>query len=389
MHGPGGETLVPAAAAPSVWRDGWRAWRDRLLASPRFQRWAASFPLTRPIARRRASAVFDLCAGFVYSQILLACVRLGVLRLLSAGPLPLSTIAARLVLPEEAAQRLLDSAAALRLLERRGPRRYGLGPLGAAVLANPGIGAMVEHHTLFYEDLRDPVALLRGQRHDTRLGRYWSYAVARTPVELEAGQVAGYSALMAASQSLVAAEVLDAYPFASHRCLLDVGGGEGGFLAEAGSRCQGLRLMLFDLPAVVERARRRLAEAGMADRASVHGGDFHRTALPRGADLISFVRVLHDHDDPAALALLRAAHAALPPGGRVLIAEPMAATPGAEAMGDAYFGWYLMAMRSGRPRSAAEISDLLTQAGFARVRISHTRQPLLVSVLSAVRDDRM
>jgi demethylspheroidene O-methyltransferase len=389
MHGRGGETLVPAAASPSAWRDGWRAWRDRLLASPRFQRWAASFPLTRPIARRRASAVFDLCAGFVYSQILLACVRLGVLRLLSAGPLPLSTIAARLVLPEEAAQRLLDSAAALRLLERRGPRRYGLGPLGAAVLANPGIGAMVEHHTLFYEDLRDPVALLRGQRHDTRLGRYWSYAVAQTPAELEAGQVAGYSALMAASQSLVAAEVLDAYPFASHRCLLDVGGGEGGFLAEAGSRCPSLRLMLFDLPAVVERARRRLGEAGMAERANVHGGDFHRTELPRGADLISFVRVLHDHDDPAALALLRAAHEALPPGGRVLIAEPMAATPGAEAMGDAYFGWYLMAMRSGRPRSAGEIAELLRQAGFAGVRVSHTRQPLLVSVLSATRDAGM
>jgi demethylspheroidene O-methyltransferase len=385
MHGPGGETLVPAATSPSIWRDGWRAWRDRLLASPRFQRWAASFPLTRPIARRRARAVFDLCAGFVYSQILLACVRLGVLRLLAAGPLPLSAIAARLVLPEEAAQRLLDSAASLRLLERRGPGVYGLGPLGAAALANPGIGAMVEHHTLFYEDLRDPVALLRGQRHDTRLGRYWSYAVARAPAELEAGQVAGYSALMAASQSLVAAEVLDAYPFASHRCLLDVGGGEGGFLAEAGSRCKGLRLMLFDLPAVVDRARRRLSEAGLSDRSSVHGGDFHRTALPRGADLISFVRVLHDHDDPAALALLRAAHAALPPGGRVLIAEPMAATPGAEAMGDAYFGWYLMAMRSGRPRSAAEITALLAQAGFTSVRISHTRQPLLVSVLSATR----
>jgi len=322
-------------------------------------------------------------AGFVYSQILLACVRLGVLRLLAAGPLPLSTIAARLVLPEEAAQRLLDSAASLRLLERRGPGLYGLGPLGAAALANPGIGAMVEHHTLFYEDLRDPVALLRGQRHDTRLGRYWSYAVARAPAELEAGQVAGYSALMAASQSLVAAEVLDAYPFSSHTCLLDVGGGEGGFLVEAGSRCKGLRLMLFDLPAVVDRARRRLSEAGLSDRASVHGGDFHRTALPRGADLVSFVRVLHDHDDPAALALLQAAHAALPPGGRVLIAEPMAGTPGAEPMGGAYFGFYLLAMGRGRPRRPEELAEMLRSAGFGPARLLPTDTPLLTRVMVA------
>ena len=61
--------------------------RDRLLASRRFQRWAAAFPLTRPIARRRARALFDLCAGFVYSQVLFACVRLKLFDALAAGPL--------------------------------------------------------------------------------------------------------------------------------------------------------------------------------------------------------------------------------------------------------------------------------------------------------------
>ena len=50
--------------------------------------------------------------------------------------------------------------------------------------------------------------------------------------------------------------------------------------------------------------------------------------------------------------LLRAVHAALEPGGTVLIAEPMAGTPGAEPMGDAYFGLYLLAMGHGRVRSA-------------------------------------
>ena len=50
--------------------------RDAILANPGFQRFAGTFVLTRPIARRRAGALFDLCAGFVYSQILLACVRL-------------------------------------------------------------------------------------------------------------------------------------------------------------------------------------------------------------------------------------------------------------------------------------------------------------------------
>lgn len=55
--------------APSGWRerlwDRWLALCDRLLASPAFQRRAAAFPLTRPMARRRAREVFDLVAGFV------------------------------------------------------------------------------------------------------------------------------------------------------------------------------------------------------------------------------------------------------------------------------------------------------------------------------------
>ncbi len=115
------------------------------------------------------------------------------------------------------------------------------------------------------------------------------------------------------------------------------------------------------------RSRRgpaRFARAGLADRAEAVGGDFADGALPPGADVISLVRVIHDHDDSAALALLRAARAALPPGGVLLLAEPMAETPGAQAAGDAYFGIYLLAMGQGRPRSVPVLTAMLQQAGF-------------------------
>ena len=92
---------------------------------------------------------------------------------------------------------------------------------------------------------------------------------------------------MSASQPLVADEILDAYAVTSHRCLLDVGGGEGAFLVRAAQRAPALRLMLFDLPAVADRARARFAAFGLAHRASVVGGDFLRQPLPTGADLVS------------------------------------------------------------------------------------------------------
>ena len=108
-------------AGPASWRERWLGLRNRLIADARFQRWAAKSPLTRRIARRRARDLFDLCAGFVYSQILLACVRLELFERLAAGPCAAEALAPAFGLSPEAALRLLRAAAALRLV--RGVRR--------------------------------------------------------------------------------------------------------------------------------------------------------------------------------------------------------------------------------------------------------------------------
>ena len=372
----------------SGWVDRWLAWRDRTLASPRFQRRAAAFSLTRPVARRHARELFDLVAGFVYSQVLQACVQLRLFNVLADGPQTLQPLAARLALPAEALQRLLDAAVSLRLVEHRGEGRYGLGELGAPMVGNAAVEAMVKHHAALYADLADPVALLRAspeERARTALARYWAYDAATQPGAAPDPRVATYSTLMAASQPLVADEILDAYALRGHHCLLDVGGGDGRFLVSAAQRAPLLRLMLVDLPPVVERARARFVEAGVAARATVFGGNFLTDTLPRGADIASLVRVIHDHDDAGAMTILRAVHAALPAGGTLLLAEPMAGTRGAERMGDAYFGFYLWAMGRGRPRSVETLTAMLKAAGFDAVRPVATRVPLQTQLLVARR----
>lgn len=312
---PDSPLTVSGGGSHSQWLDRLHAWRDRLLTSHAFQRFATRFPLTRQIARRKAKKLFDLCTGFVYSQVLLASVRLGLFDQLRAGPRTLDDLAERLDLPRDAAERLLLAAVSLDLVARRGEERFGLGELGAAFLGNPGLDAMVEHHALFYADLQGPVALLRGEAGPTGLQSYWGYAGNDRAGDLEGDAVANYSHLMAATQPMVAAEVLDAYAVGKHRCLMDVGGGEGAFLIQAAKRAPDLRLRLFDLPAVADRARQRLEAEGLSDRAEIFGGDFRQNQLPDGADLISLVRIIHDHDDDVALAILKVVHAALPPGG--------------------------------------------------------------------------
>ncbi len=52
-------------------------------------------------------------------------------------------------------------------------------------------------------------------------------------------------------------------------------------------------------------------------------------------------------------------------------------------MGNAYFAFYLMAMRSGRPRSFATIESMLRRSGFRDVRAIPTRVPLQTSLIVA------
>jgi len=364
-------------------RDRLLALRDSVISKPGFQRFAALFPLMRPVARRRAGVMFDLCAGFVYSQILLACVRLRLLDELARGPVSAADLATRLALPPDSMQLLLDAAVALELAQPRSRDRYGLGLLGAELCGNPGVTAMIEHHAFLYNDLRDPVALLRGETGSGQLSGYWPYAKADAPAGLSGDDVASYTALMSASQPMIAQYVLHAYDFRAHRCLLDVGGGDGTFVSAVAAQAPQLRCMLFDLPAVAEKAAARFLAHGLSSQASALGGSFLTDPLPQGADVISLVRVIHDHDDATVMALLRAVRAALPADGMLVLAEPMVGGGGAENFGAAYFAFYLLAMGSGKPRSFTRISEMLSEAGFTGIKLLPTPMPLVTSVITA------
>jgi len=90
---------VSGDQVPMTWWDRVLAWRDSIQSSPKFQRWAASFPLVRPIALRRSRAMFDLAAGFVYTQTLTACVRVGLFDFLAVRPRSREEIAAHIGVP--------------------------------------------------------------------------------------------------------------------------------------------------------------------------------------------------------------------------------------------------------------------------------------------------
>ena len=359
------------------------SWLTRLVASRGFQTWAARFPLTRRIVRSEGEAMFDLVAGFCHSQILQALVKLEVPQMLLEQELPPEVISLVARVPMARMQVLLSGGAALGLLKQRRNGHYALTTRGAALAGVPGLAGMIAHHDVLYRDLADPVAFFRGET-ETELAGFWPYVFGAGGAT-DPSVTATYSQLMSDSQVLVAQDTLATVSLRGARRIMDVGGGTGAFLAAVGATYPDIQMTLFDLPAVVPAAQDRFDKAGLADRTTIMPGSFRDDPLPQGADLISLVRVLYDHADSTVAGLLRAVHDALPPGGRVLISEPMTGGDQPQRAGDAYFSLYCMAMRTGRARSPAQISALLTDAGFGAISQPRALRPFVTTVVTGVR----
>ena len=361
----------------------WVMRRNAILGSARFQRWASRTPLFRSVARRKAAAQFDMIVGFVYSQVLTAFVQSGLIGFMQGQLRTEGEIGEFAGLGSDATDRLLRAGQSLQLAEMPQAGLWTLGESGAPLSANAGALAMIRHHHLLYRDLSEPLRLLSSDRRDeTALSAYWTYA---SKAETNTIDAAGYSALMAATQPMVSQQITDAYDFSVHRRMLDIGGGSGAFTAAIAATAPNLQFGIFDLPEVIDEAKKRIGSQFAATDIKLHGGNFKQDALPRDYDLITALRILHDHDDNVAQALLVKIHAALPDDGRLLIVEPMADSSHATRMGDAYFGLYLWAMGSGRPRSASEIRNMLSTAGFSTVKRVKTALPIIASALLATK----
>src|SRR5688500_1297100 len=77
--------------------------------------------------------------------------------------------------------------------------------------------------------------------------------------------------------------ILMAYDFSQFTTIVDVAGGQGFFLQCLLAGNPTVKGVLFDQPHVVEAGRAAMAEAGLAERCEVVGGDFFES-VPPGAD---------------------------------------------------------------------------------------------------------
>lgn len=166
------------------------------------------------------------------------------------------------------------------------------------------------------------------------------------------------------------AGVLAAYDFAKSGLIVDVGGGVGHLLAAILSKTGG-RGVLFDLPAVAERAR----VAG-AQPFEIASGDFFADELPSG-DTYLLMQVLHDWGDEEALKILAAVRAASPQGARLLVIEML--IPEGNAPHPAReLDLLMMCVTGGRERTQVEFSTLMEATGWRFERVVPMAGPTVI-----------
>jgi SAM-dependent methyltransferase len=177
------------------------------------------------------------------------------------------------------------------------------------------------------------------------------------------GTAEQFNRIMSDRTRLLLGPVLDAYDWSGIRTIVDIGGGNGQFLAILLSRNPGIRGVLFDLPSGLSGARQVLERAGVIDRCELVGGDFFQS-VPGDADAYVLANVLHDWDDDNAVRILRSCREAMRGETRLLLIDYL--VPAHPDPHPAKTMDLLMLMYTGgRERTETELKDLLTQAGFA------------------------
>jgi acetylserotonin N-methyltransferase len=196
---------------------------------------------------------------------------------------------------------------------------------------------------------------------------------ARTSDSWESGQVSAEMALIIArimhSHSLPAAlGAARQGDFTGVTRLLDVGGGSGCFSIALAQHFRDMRCTIMELPAMCERAKQYIADAGVSDRVDTVTVDMFREPWPKGHNAIFMSNIFHDWSPETNAQLSASAFAALPSGGRIYLHEMLINDEGSGPLAAASFSVLMLVGTKGRQYKFRELAGFLEGAGFVDVQ---------------------
>jgi hypothetical protein len=180
---------------------------------------------------------------------------------------------------------------------------------------------------------------------------------------------------------------MEAYDFSRFESLIDVGGGHGHLLASILKANPSMRGSVYDQAHVIGGAAPMYKSLGVSDRAGAMAGSFfesipaHPGNVAPGKSAYIMSHILHDWNDEQCLTILTLARAAAKPGTTLLVFDAVI-PPGNNPDFGKLMDLNMMALITGRERTADEFRELLGKTGFRVTRIVPTKSS--VSIVESV-----
>jgi hypothetical protein len=306
-----------------------------------------------------------LVTGYRVSQAVHAAAVLGLSDLLRGGPLSVADLAAAAGCDPRSLHRLMRALASVEVYTELPDGRFASTALGDQLRPDVegnafGLAAAVGRPYAWqaWAGLADNVRTGQNAFAAVHGQTGWEFKAAHPQ------ESAIFDAAMTSNTERAAPSILQAYDFGRFNCITDVAGGRGALLAAILERYPAVRGVLFDQPHVAFQAQARFDQAGVQDRSRIVGGDMF-DEIPAGGDAYLMKAILHDWEDPQALAILNGCRRAITDSGTLLVVEALLDTADQHV---AFADLNMMVGPGGRERTTAEYASLFATAGFRLTR---------------------
>lgn len=173
------------------------------------------------------------------------------------------------------------------------------------------------------------------------------------------------------------APILNAYEFNKYPTIVDIGGGEGFFLANILMYCPASKGVLFDLPEAIGKSYELVASFNIADRVEITTGDFF-SDVPASGDLYILKNIIHNWNDDDCIRLLTTLRRCIKKTARILIIDMVVQTPNKLSLAPLLDIQMLACMRGGKERTKSEFVSIIEKSGFKVLRLIPTIAPISI-----------
>jgi SAM-dependent methyltransferase len=311
-----------------------------------------------------AEIVFDTLFAYQRSAALNSAIELDLFTAIGGGDKTIAAIATRCGASERGTRILCDYLATIELLTKSGDT-YHLTPESTAFLSkrSPAYLGTVARFLLRPELKHNFEALTEAVRRGGVPPSSDNTVSDDNPIWVEFARTMGPMMVPAAH---AIAEMVAGTSGALK--VLDIAAGHGLFGITIAQRNPLAQIVAADWPAVLAVASENARSAQVQDRYRALPGDAFKVDFPSGFDVALVTNFLHHFDQPTCTNFLRKVHAALAPGGRVVVLEFV---PNPDRVSPPVPARFSLTMLAGTPSgdayTFAELQHQLEDAGFRNV----------------------